>query len=106
MKSLNKALVIVTIVLGLGTTASASANNSRIEDSLKQVIVNQSQQVSERLTKQLQHSIKLELNDIVLSALPNINGDMTVKNITKEKLVNKNQLINTTSTVSTTTEEE
>lgn len=106
MKNLNKALVIVTIVLGLGTTASASANNSRIEDSLKQVIVNQSQQVSERLTKQLQHSIKLELNDIVLSALPNINGDMTEKNITKEKLVNKSQLINTTSTVSTTTEEE
>ena len=112
MKSLNNALVIVTIVLGLGTTASASANNSRIEDSLKQVIVNQSQLVSERLTKQLQQSIKLELNDIVLSALPMINRDMTVNNITKEKLVNKNQLtdstktINTTSTVSTTTEEE
>ncbi|MDG1751155.1 MAG: hypothetical protein P8I03_05775 [Thalassotalea sp.] len=106
MKSINHALVIVTIVLGLGTTASASANNSRIEDSLKQVIVKQSQQVSERLTQQLQQSIKIELSDIVLTALPMINRDIKISHIAKEQLVNKNQLTNTTSTVSTTTEEE
>ena len=106
MKSINSALVIVTIVLGLGTIASASANNSRIEDSLKQVIVKQSQQVSERLTKKLQQSIKFELNDMVLNALPMINRDITSSHITKEQLVNKSQLANTTSTVITTTEEE
>jgi hypothetical protein len=106
MKSINSALVIVTIVLGLGTTASASANNSRIEDSLKQVIVNQSQQVSERLTQQLQRSITIELNDIVLTALPMINRNITFNHKAKEQLVNESQLVNTASTLSTTTEEE
>ena len=106
MKSINSALVIVTIVLGLGTTASASANNSRIEGSLKQVIVQQSQQVSEGLTKQLKQSIKLELHDMVVSTLPMINRNMTANNLTKEDLVNKSQLISTSNTTNTTTEEE
>ncbi|GAA6204625.1 hypothetical protein [Thalassotalea sp. SU-HH00458] len=106
MKTINRVFVIATIVLGIGTTASASANNSRIEDSLKHVIVKQSQQVSERLTEQLQHTINVELNNIVLNALPIINRDISTGQITNKQLVSKNQLTNTSSIVNTTTEEE
>ena len=106
MKTINRVFVIVTIVLGLGTTASASANNSRIEDSLKHVIVKQSQQVSERLTQQLQHTINVELNNIVLNALPIINRDITAVKFTNKQLVSKRQLTHTISMVNTTTEEE
>lgn len=108
MKTINRVFVMITIVLGLGTTASASANNSRIEDSLQQVIVKQSQQVNERLTQQLQHTINVELNKVVLNALPIINRDIAAVKITNKQLVNKSQLTHTTSmvNVNTTTEEE
>jgi hypothetical protein len=106
MKTINRVFVMITIVLGVGTTASASANNSRIEDSLKHVIVKQSQQINERLTQQLQHTINVELNNTVLNALPIMNRDITTVKITNKQLVSKRQLINTTSMVNTTTEEE
>lgn len=90
MKSINKVLVIATVVLGLGTTASASANNSRIEDSLKQVIVNQSQHVTKQLYKQLKLSINIEVNEIAkLAALNAVEKNNNL-------LISKTNLINTT----------
>ncbi|MCO4798998.1 MAG: hypothetical protein KC484_07270 [Colwelliaceae bacterium] len=102
MKRINNVLVIVTIVLGLGTTASASANESSIEDTLKKIIVKQSQQVSDRLTKQLKQSIKLELNEMSLLASSIIN-QKNDKSINKNQLVKRNIVANTTHT---TTEDE
>ena len=102
MKRINNALVIVTIVLGLGTTASASANESSIEDTLKQIIVKQSQQVSNRLTEKLKQSIKLELNEMSLLASSIIN-QKNDKNINNNQLVKINTVANTKNT---TTEDE
>lgn len=94
MKSINKVFVIATVVLGLGTTASASANNSRIEDTLKQVITKQSQQMTQRLLTQLQQTISAEVNNIARVA--------TVTTIDNSK----SQLITKANFSNTTTEEE
>ena len=62
MNSITKTLIIVTTVLGLGTSNITAADESNIQQSLSHSIVAQGQQVTKALAIQLQQSIQFELN--------------------------------------------
>lgn len=90
MNSITKILVVVTTVLGLGTNTIAAANESSIQKTLSQTVIVQGQQVASNLTKQLQHSIRIELNKFV-------RANMTLKTTSSKTVkVKSNQIIKTT----------
>ena len=93
MKSINTTLIVATIVLGLGTINSASANNSSIEESLKKVIVNQSKQVTANLTEKLSASIKTSLSQMATTKVArNHKGAMNDSNKLAKQTTNKSNI--------------
>jgi len=92
MNSITKSLVVVTTVLGLGTSTIANATESSIQQTLSQTVITQGQQVAANLGKQLQRSISLELNKFVIA---NSSVSLEAKNIALE---NNNQTTKTTTT--------
>jgi len=90
MNSITKSLVVVTTVLGLGTSTLATANENSIQQALSKTVIAQGQQVTANLAKQLQRSISIELNKF---ALANSSVSIKVKDIALE---NNNQITKTT----------
>ncbi len=83
MKSITKTLAIVTAVLGLGTINNVSANENKMQESLKRMVVAQGQRITLELADQLQQSIKLNVNKVVsagTAALAEKNETKLVKN--------------------------
>lgn len=94
MKSINNQFIIATIVLGLGTSASVSANNSSIEGSLNQVIVHQKSNVENNLTEQLKQSIKRNAKQMM--KLKSNNEKFTSTAVLNQQINHKTNLSNST----------
>lgn len=94
MKSINNQFIIATIVLGLGTSASVSANNSSIEGSLNQVIVHQKSNVESNLTEQLKQSIKRNAKQMM--KLKSNNEKFTSTAVLNQQINQKTNLSNST----------
>ncbi|WP_286234649.1 hypothetical protein [Thalassotalea sediminis] len=76
-------LFIASLVLGLGTVANASANQSSIEDTVNKAIVEQTKQVSQYLSQELNNSINEQLKATILSVeKPLENEDQLVAKFT------------------------
>ncbi|MGB1198260.1 MAG: hypothetical protein ACPG46_04380 [Thalassotalea sp.] len=56
MKIANKTLAIIPLVVGLGATASASANQQTLMNTLNQSVAAQAQEVTESITTQVKQS--------------------------------------------------
>lgn len=97
MKRTTNLVVIATLVLGIGTITNASANQSSIEDSLSKAIVQQGQQVSIQLAKQVKQSISSSLQTMSTAVIKSVQTD------NKKQLV---QVNNEKNQKSSSTEEE
>ncbi|WP_206486475.1 hypothetical protein [Thalassotalea sp. G2M2-11] len=94
MKSINQIIAISVVVLGLGTSSLASAESqNNLDNSLRQVLVNQSQQVSQHLTEQLKQSISTSLKQMM--TFDNAVTPQSTVMITSQqkKLVSQNNVI-------------
>ncbi len=88
MKSTTSTLLIATLILGSGLMNSASANSSSIDDSLNKVIVSQSTQLTNTITKQLKSSIKSAVSQMTLNRDNNHQMDIVSnKEIIKSKSI-------------------
>jgi len=92
MNNITKSLIIVTTVLGLGTSNMATANEGTLEQSLNKSIVTQGQQVTSALAKQLQQSIQLELNKFAKGK------SISSANKISAEIAKNNQITKTTTT--------
>ena len=62
MKIANNILAIIPLLVGLGVTTSASANNQDLTDSLSKTMQLQSQQVTQSIEIKLQQSYQADIN--------------------------------------------
>jgi 3-hydroxyacyl-CoA dehydrogenase len=68
MKRIKHLAIIATVVLGVGTMASASANQSSIDDSIKAAMVQQSQKVTLQVSQQISESIAANVQKLAPTA--------------------------------------
>ncbi|XQW84820.1 hypothetical protein ACOYR1_17080 [Thalassotalea piscium] len=61
MKIANKTLAIISLIIGLGVTTSASANQDELLASLAQTVQLQGQQVSQSITKQIKETYQANI---------------------------------------------
>lgn len=94
MKSINKSIVIASLVLGLGTTNITLAAEKTIEGSVNQVIIEQSEQVKSQLAEQLKQSIDLSLRQMrVANIAPLTTNDMQPMVAKNSLRLTKNELL-------------
>jgi len=91
MKRIKHFVAITAIVLGLGTSINASANNNNIEASLKQVIAKQSIQVTSQLSKQIKQSVQATLNEMTATkTTKSVSNEAMQVAVAEKQVSNKN----------------
>lgn len=68
MKIANKILAIIPLLVGLGATTSASANNQELTASLNKTMQLQSQQVTQSIENKLQQSYQADITAMAKQA--------------------------------------
>lgn len=81
-------LLLTSLVIGLATITSASANQSSIEDSVNKAVAKQTKQVSQQLSKALQDNIKAQLKlTIALVEKPVVHTEQMIAQVTSKSNV-------------------
>lgn len=89
MKRVNNTFAIATIVLGLGAATSVNANQFNIENSLKQIVASQSQQVLMNVTKKLNKSVQISLTEVLAVNEQKIKQELSNNFASNQKLATK-----------------